>query len=131
MNEVSDITPALARVTEVGEARSKGVSVKADGVVRGFVAVMVEVDETIVVRISGLAQGVIASNPEMVLIMLCEFLPEPDDTVLVIFVEPEGGSMNACVGVPVPVLPTGRGMKLEDRGWCEFRAWSRYLDQGT
>lgn len=74
--------------------------VKVDGVVgidltNGLVDAMVEVDKTSVVGISRLIQGVVTSDPSVVFVMLGEFLPEPDDTVLVIFVEPKSGDMDA------------------------------------
>jgi hypothetical protein len=55
----------------------------------GVVDAIIELDHTCVRGISGFVEGVVPRDPRVVAIVLGEFLPEPNNPVLEIFVKPE------------------------------------------
>ena len=119
VDRVRDVLPALMRVPEVREVGRERVPVEEERVVwvgrtdRGVYAV-VERDNARVVWVGGLVERVIARDPRVAHIVLRELLPEPDDAVLEVLMLPELGDVGAGVRVPVGVLATRGGVKIED-----------------
>ncbi len=56
--------------------------------------------------------GIIPGDPGIVLISLCELLPEPDSAVLMVFVVPESGVVGWIVRMPVWILAAGDGVHI-------------------
>jgi hypothetical protein len=57
---------------------------------------------------------VVPSDVGIVRIALGNFYPKPDNPVLEIFVLPEQGFLRAAVGMPIWILTSRQGMKIED-----------------
>ena len=65
-------------------------------------------------RIARLIERIVPSNPRIVFVSYRDLLPEPNRSILVIFVIPKCRISGRVVGVPVWVLATGDGMQVED-----------------
>jgi len=94
--------PLLVHITEMRKITRECVSVEENGMLRvnradGLVNAIVERDYSGMRRIGGFVKWVIASDPLVVNIMLSKFFPEPDCTVLEVFVHPE--IRDVCAGV--------------------------------
>jgi len=94
VDRVSGVVPVLVGVTETGEVRRKGVSIEVNGVVGingadSLVDAVVEGDDAGVGVISGLVQGVVASDPLVALVVSSKLFPEPDDAILEVLVVPD------------------------------------------
>jgi hypothetical protein len=94
MDGIAGIVPVLVRVPKVGKVGREGVRVKEEGVIwvggpDDLVDVVVERNEAGVLGVGGLVEGVVARDPLVVLVVLCELAPEPEDTVLEILVVPD------------------------------------------
>jgi len=73
---------------------------------------VVERRKTVVKRVTWLVDWVVTSYPSVVLVTFSDLSPEPDDTILVVFVVPEAGVVGNVVRVPVRVLSAGSGVKV-------------------
>lgn len=73
----------------------------------GIIYPIVEIDHTRLGGVRGFIEGVVPGNPGITFVMFGELFPEPDGSVLVVFVKPESGDVRTGVGVPVGVLSTG------------------------
>src|SRR4051812_28665435 len=85
--------------------------IRIDGADSGF-ETLVECWETVVEWIAGLVDGVVACDPGVVFVVCCEFGPEPDGAVLVVFVFPECSVCGWVVGMPVGVLAARDGVHV-------------------
>lgn len=63
-------------------------------------------------RVTGLVDRIVACDPRIIAVVLCDLCPEPDGAGLVVFVIPEGGVQRGVVGVPVGVLSAGEGVHV-------------------
>lgn len=95
--------------------------VRVDGTDSGLEAV-VKGWETVVKRVAGLVDGVIACDPGVISVVLCDLTPEPDRSVLVVLVVPKRGISSWGIGVPVRVLTPRDGVHVEDRVDAVFGA---------
>lgn len=75
---------------------------------------IVEGWETSVLGVAGLVDGVVARDPGVGGVVFCEFGPQPDSAVLVVFKIPERSIIRRVVGVPVWVLAAGDGVHIEN-----------------
>lgn len=62
--------------------------------------------------VAGLVDGIVACDPGVVFIAVGDLFPKPDAAVLVVLVVPEGGVRGGIVGVPVGILPAGKGVHI-------------------
>lgn len=116
---VTGVIPVLVRITEVREVGCKGVAIKEDDVIGilgtdGSVNFIVELHNASVFGVGGFVEGVVAGDPLVALVVLGELSPEPKDALLVVSVVPEIGDVATMIRMPVSVLTTGGGMKIED-----------------
>ena len=65
-------------------------------------------------RVAWFIDGVVACHPGIGLVVCCNLSPEPNASVLVIFVVPEGGVAGGVVGVPVRVLTSRDCVHVKD-----------------
>ena len=119
MDRIRGVLPSLVSIAKVGKVRGKRISVQEEGMMRinltdCLIDSIVEVDNTGVVRIGGLVQRVVASDPGVVLVVFGEFLPEPDDSVLVVLVNPEVGNVGSRIRVPISILASRGGVKVKN-----------------
>ena len=61
-----------------------------------------------------LIHRVVACDPLFVLVMLGDFRPEPNQSILVVLVDPETSDVCAMVGVPSSILPSWCSVHIED-----------------
>lgn len=93
MDRVAGVVPVLVRVTEVREIRREGVGVEENCMVRvnranRGVHLVVECDQSCVLRVGRLIERVVSCDPLVIFVVLRELGPQPEDTVLEIFVIP-------------------------------------------
>ena len=111
MDRISSVLPLLVVIPEMRKIRCEGIAVKEDcmmgvNIADGVVDAIVKLDHTCVRGISWFVERVIPRDPGVVTIVFGEFLPEPNNPVLEIFVKPECSNMGPVVRVPVGVLST-------------------------
>lgn len=82
--------------------------------VDGLDATVIPLLETDMGRVSRLVQNVVASNPWVSFVVLGKLFPQPDGTVLEVFVDPERGDVRWVIRVPVGILATSGRMVVED-----------------
>jgi hypothetical protein len=109
MDRISSVLPLLVVIPEMRKIRCEGIAVKEDcmmgvNIADGMVDAIVKLDHTRVRGISWFVERVIPRDPGVVAIVFGEFLPEPNNPVLEIFVKPECSNMGPVVRVPVRVL---------------------------
>ena len=110
MNSIDAIRPSLTEFAlKMAKVGRKSVSIQEDDVVgidgvNRWNAPVVPELKSFVRWIRRFVQNVIASDPRVALVVRCEFLPEPNSSVLKVFVHPEAGDVGWVVRVPV--LPT-------------------------
>lgn len=75
---------------------------------------VVECQQTSPLRVSGLVHGVVTSNPWIAFVSSRNMFPQVDRPVLEVFVVPEGGVSGRVIAVPILVLSTGKGVKVEN-----------------
>lgn len=95
MNGIRRILPVLVMVSEMREIRRESVAIEDYCVVRinspdrAVYAVVKLNDAGLRGIISRLVEGIVPRNPCVVSVVLDEFFPEPDCSVLKVFVQPE------------------------------------------
>jgi hypothetical protein len=85
-----------------------------------------------VFAVAGFVEGVVACDPGIGLVVLCELGPEPDGAVLVVLVCPECGVWCGIVGVPVWILTPWDRVHVEDCVnfvFCTLRLVSWVVDE--
>lgn len=112
MDRISSIVPLLVVIPKMRKIRSECIAVEEDCMIRvdsadGTVDAIIKFDHTGVRGISWFVEGVVPCDPCVVTIVFCELLPEPNNSILEIFVKPECSNMGPVVRVPVVVLSTG------------------------
>lgn len=102
----------VERVNGIGEDMVKGAEVSGEGVPvepedvvgvdfpDGGLDAVIEGGETGELGVGGFVEGVVAGYPGVAFVVLCEVLPEPDYTVLEVFLFPELVLARGVVGVP-------------------------------
>lgn len=119
VNRVRRIRPLFVNVTKVGKIGGERVAIKVndvlvvDGAYR-IVHPLVKLDDGRLCRVCGLVEGVVPRDPLVPDVVLREFRPQPDRTVLKVPVNPKVGDVSASVGVPVRVLSSGCGVEVEN-----------------
>ena len=98
-------------IPKMRKVRSKCIAVKENGMIRihsanGIVDAIIKLNHTCMGGISWLVERVVPCNPCVIAVVFGEFLPEPNNAVLEIFVKPECCDMSPMVRVPVRVLST-------------------------
>jgi len=114
---VEGIYGVWERLVKVLPLHGECVTVQPEDVVRvdlsdSRLKAVVERRKTVVERVAWLVNWVVTSYPSVVLVAFSNLSPEPDDTVLVVFVVPEAGVVGDVVRVPVRVLSAGGGVKV-------------------
>ena len=76
MDRVRGVRPPLVGIAKMREIRGEGVPVEENDVVRidgtnGTVDIVVELDQTGVLRIGGFIERIVASDPLVILVVLC------------------------------------------------------------
>lgn len=119
VNRVRRVRPLFVDVAKVGKIRGERVAIKVNDMVgvgrtNGIVHPLVKLDDGRVRRVCGLVQGVIPCDPLVSGVVPRELGPQPDRTVLKVLVDPKVGDVGASIAVPVRVLPSRCGVKIED-----------------
>lgn len=120
MNRVRRVLPLFHMlVTKVSEIGCECVSIQEQGVVNidlpdRFVETIIVFDETGVCWFGGFVERVVTGDPLVIFVVGGELFPQPDDSILVIFVVPKIGDVPSVVGMPVCVLTAGGGVQVKD-----------------
>lgn len=88
---------------------------------------VVECQQTSPLTVSRLVHGVVTGYPWIALVSSGNMFPQVDRSVLEVFVVPECGVSGRVIAVPILVLSTRQGMKVEDSVDTIFGALRFYV----
>jgi hypothetical protein len=61
-----------------------------------------------------LVYWVVSRDPSILLVSCCTLLPQPDDSILVVFEAPKCCTWSGVVGMPILVVSSREGVQVED-----------------